>query len=42
MAFGRESKMTHILVNGKILKHMDMEYINGQMEINMKDNGQIV
>jgi hypothetical protein len=34
--------MTRILVNGKIQKHMDMEYINGRMEINMKDNGKIV
>lgn len=34
--------MTHIQVNGRILKHMGMEFISGQMAIGMKDNGKTV
>ena len=29
-------------MNGRILKHMDMESISGQMAIGMKDNGKTV
>ena len=33
---------THILDNGKIQKQMVMVFINGKMEIDMKDLGLIV
>lgn len=35
-------KVKNILVIGKIHNEMDMEFINIQMEINMKDNGQMM
>ena len=36
---GKEQKMTPTWDNGKITKHGDMEYITGQMAINMRVNG---
>ena len=29
-------------MNGRILEHMDMEFISGQMAIGMKDSGKTV
>jgi len=42
MECGEAFLVIHILVNGRIVKLMDMEYINGKMEIDMKVLGSIV
>ena len=42
MVFGEVSIMIIILANGFSLKHMDMEFIIGQMVIGMKVNGEWV
>jgi len=36
--YGEDLKVIHILVNGKMVKHKDMEFIHGLMETDMKDN----
>jgi hypothetical protein len=38
-AFGKVSRMTLTLENGRILRHMDMEFTNGPMAIGMKGSG---
>lgn len=42
MVFGKETTMSHILVNGKNQKLMVMEFILGKTEIDMKESGKIV
>jgi hypothetical protein len=42
MACGEESLAIVISGNGKIVRLMDMEYINGKMETDMKALGSIV
>lgn len=39
MECGKESLVIAIWVNGSILKLMDMEYISGKMEIDLKVAG---
>ena len=39
MEFGKDLRMTHMLVNGRIISHMVLENIFGVTEINMKVNG---
>lgn len=36
--YGEAVKEIHILENGKMVKHMDMEFIHGLMEIDIKVN----
>lgn len=42
MESGKEYKENLILENGKMEKLKDMEFISGQMEIDMKGSGLIV
>ena len=42
MGCGEAYLVILILDNGKIQKQMDMEFINGKMEIDLKDLGLIV
>lgn len=42
MEFGEEYIMIVTLENGKIVRQMDMEFMFGKMEINMKESGKIV
>lgn len=42
MECGEVFSVIHILDNGKIQKQMDMEFINGKTEIDLKDLGLIV
>jgi len=39
MEYGKEYIRIRILVSGRILRHMVMEFIHGQMVINMRVNG---
>ena len=39
MEYGKELKVIHILANGLKVNHMALEFIFGQMVINMKVNG---
>ena len=38
LAYGEELKETHISVSGKTVKLMDMAYIHGLMETDIKAN----
>jgi hypothetical protein len=42
MECGEAFLVIHILVNGRIVRQMDMEYTNGKMETGMKVLGSIV
>jgi hypothetical protein len=42
MGSGQDCMVTHTLVNGRIVKHGDMVFINGKTEINMRVSGSIV
>jgi len=42
MDYGEVLIMIYIMDNGKIIKQMDMEFIYGELGINIKDNGKMV
>ena len=42
MVFGNHIQVTIILDNGNKIWHMDMVFMNGVMEIDSKENGDIV
>jgi len=42
MGYGKVSKVSPTLVNGKIARLMVMEFINGRMAISTKENGEHV
>lgn len=39
MAYGKDHKGIHMLVNGNFHRHMDMVCIFGQMVIGMRESG---